>query len=303
MASLVIELEKDCLNPAASVPNLLRKSLVLATKLNLPEFVKWIQNEQNGYQETHDPIPPYRIVIGEVHAQDRWGRWIPVVFDNAETREIVSKVSVVDSIAEIESLLENAIRENLGRPNIPFEPEHDQLLAEGSLNRLTRHTRFIRLEDLRGILEAVRNNVLSWCLKLEKDGIVGEGLTFSKEEQDKAATRNYTTFHIGTMSQSQIQHATSSSFQAFEVSTFKPEAAARVVAQLREHISDLSLNPDQQRQIEADTKSVEMQLQAPKPSHGVIREAFHSIRNVLEQCAGNLLASGLIHEIGRLGMG
>ena len=34
-----------------------------------------------------------------------------------------------------------------------------------------------------GILDAVRNAILAWSLKLEADGIVGEGLSFSPKEK------------------------------------------------------------------------------------------------------------------------
>jgi hypothetical protein len=37
-----------------------------------------------------------------------------------------------------------------------------------------------------GILDAVRNIILEWSLKLEEQGIIGNGMSFSKGERDKA---------------------------------------------------------------------------------------------------------------------
>ena len=51
--------------------------------------------------------------------------------------------------------------------------------------------------QLYGILEAVRNRVLEWSLELEAKGIMGEGLTFTKDEVEKAT---HVTYHIGTFS-------------------------------------------------------------------------------------------------------
>lgn len=45
--------------------------------------------------------------------------------------------------------------------------------------------------EIAGIIDSVRNILLEWSLKLEKDGILGDGITFSKEEKEKASTVNY----------------------------------------------------------------------------------------------------------------
>jgi hypothetical protein len=39
------------------------------------------------------------------------------------------------------------------------------------------------------ILEKVRNTILAWGLKLEADGILGQGLTFNTEEKKVAAEK------------------------------------------------------------------------------------------------------------------
>ena len=72
MSSLVLELQRDCLNPSAQTADLLRKALVIAQKLNVPEFTTWLERELTGYQDAKD-LPKYRIALGEVAAQDRWG--------------------------------------------------------------------------------------------------------------------------------------------------------------------------------------------------------------------------------------
>ena len=38
------------------------------------------------------------------------------------------------------------------------------------------------------VIDAVRTMILNWSLKLEEEGILGEGLSFSEEEKQKAAT-------------------------------------------------------------------------------------------------------------------
>ena len=43
MSSLVEELQRDALDSKIYVSDLLRKSLVVATKLNLADFSKWVE--------------------------------------------------------------------------------------------------------------------------------------------------------------------------------------------------------------------------------------------------------------------
>ena len=65
----------------------------------------------------------------------------------------------------------------------------------------------------------MRNAILAWSLKLEADGIVGDGMSFSPKEKEIASERagnlqpvvNYIT--IGHMENSSIQQGTQQSRQ------------------------------------------------------------------------------------------
>jgi hypothetical protein len=77
----------------------------------------------------------------------------------------------------------------------------------------------VQRSQLRGILDAVRTAVLNWSLKLETDGIVGDGMSFSLKEKTIASEKaadlqpviNYIT--IGHMENSSIQQGTQQSRQ------------------------------------------------------------------------------------------
>ena len=65
----------------------------------------------------------------------------------------------------------------------------------------------INIGDIFGIIGAARTIILNWTLKLEEDGILGEGLTFSSVYRQKATNSqvsNVTNF-FGNVGQSQIQ--------------------------------------------------------------------------------------------------
>src|SRR6266478_4649556 len=64
------------------------------------------------------------------------------------------------------------------------------------------------------ILDAVRNTILEWSLKLEKDKILGEGMTFSKSEKEVAAASVYNVENFIMSSNAQIQKNTQHSVQS-----------------------------------------------------------------------------------------
>ena len=268
--------------------------MVIAKKLNVAQFAEWIESELYGYK-SNSGLPGYRILPASVEALNPYHGWQPVLFQDAKEAATFSESHVLQSISQVEDLS----RAN-GSIHHPFEPESTAYLMRG-MNVSLPPTRRIAAASMKGVVDAVRTEILQWCLKLENDGIMGEGLTFSQQERSMAEQNRYTThFHIEHMTQSQIQNATSASTQILEASTFTLDSATSVLQQLRTHLDEIGLNTDDRKRIEADSSSVEMQLTSPQPNRGVIREAFRSIREVLEGTTGSLVASGLLYEIGRL---
>jgi len=185
MSSLVLELQREALDSKVRVSDLLRKAFVVASKLKIREFEEWAKAELHGY--TADSIPSYRHVKGEIKAYNPARGWIPVIIKNPDLAESLSERSVGQSIGELEDIITR--KKKSGLLTIPFPPEIlNQLRQGGPLvpELLVGESRIF------GVLEAVRNIILEWSLKLENDGILGEELTFSKEEQQIAATSTYT---------------------------------------------------------------------------------------------------------------
>lgn len=68
------------------------------------KFKNWIELELNGYGKDSD-IPQYRIIGGEVKALNPYHGWRPIVIDNSELAEIISKKPVDQAVGEIEKSL------------------------------------------------------------------------------------------------------------------------------------------------------------------------------------------------------
>ena len=77
MAKLVLELQRDAMAESCSVSDLLRKAMVVAKKLRIPDFELWVSHELNGYPPGAE-IPKYREVVGDVEAWNPYNGWIPI---------------------------------------------------------------------------------------------------------------------------------------------------------------------------------------------------------------------------------
>lgn len=298
MPSIVLELQSESLNPSVATSDLLRKALVIASKLRVPEFSLWIENELGGYYAEND-LPRYRTLRGEVRVQDPWGRWIPVHFKDEKFYSIASAVRLLDSVAELEALWERTTRQEDSAIYVAFTADQEAILAEASNDDLRRHAKFIRLEDIKGVLDIVKTEILKWSLKLEHDGILGEGVTFSQNERQRAASVHYTTnFYsaVGNVAQNG-QHFSQTAHVGLE-----PVDLARLVMEFTHHLAELGLSATQEEQVQMQLATLKAQI-CPEPDAVIVRQAARTLRNVTEGAIGSLLATGIpsvwqrLHEI------
>src|SRR4051794_29643027 len=89
--SIVLELQRDALDPNAKVSDLLRKAMVVARKLRINELEGWLKFEVNGYPEDHTDFPAYRFMEGQVKALNPYRGWIPVVFEDPKLARSCSR--------------------------------------------------------------------------------------------------------------------------------------------------------------------------------------------------------------------
>jgi hypothetical protein len=295
MSSLVLELQRDALDATVPVSSLLRKALVVAKKLDVREFEEWAANELDGYPEKSD-VPDYRTVHGEVKAFNPYnGIWMPMIMENAEEAERLSKRGNNQRAAELEALLMGS--EKKGVLQMPFSKAITNHLMSRS-NLPVVPTLIVPRTEIVGILDAVRNIILNWSLRLEKDGILGSGMSFSKEERQKAseAVYNVTHFH-GDVSNSQIQQFSPHSSQTQSLDL---PALNRFVEEMRSALPQLGLGKESLGEASAELDTLAAQAKSPKPKPAVIRESLKTLRVVLEEAAGSLIAAGLLSQLPRI---
>jgi hypothetical protein len=180
MPSLVEELQRDALDGRIDVADLLRKAFVVASKLDLGDFKKWCESELKGY--THGPLPIYRVLHGTLRAWNPYNGWIPVFIEDTEIANRLSTHQEPSPIGAIQDLMSNS---DGGNFTVRLSSTAQKYLLRGMNVPLESSLRLGRSEVAR-LLDAVRNLILDWSLRLESDGIKGDGMSFSTDEKEIA---------------------------------------------------------------------------------------------------------------------
>jgi hypothetical protein len=297
MNSVIIELQREALDKNIRVSDLLRKALVVAHKLKLTEFQEWIEKELYGYK---DEVPDYRIVTGKVRAWNPYNGWIPVIFDDPKEAEILSKRPHGQSVAEIEELVR---RSGSGTTlHMPFPEGIRRKLCQGTgfqteVSLFVDHTLLVRT------LDAVRNIILNWALKLEEKGVLGEGMAFSENEK-KAAFQNpqNINYFYGPVQSPQIAQGNQQAIQVSSTFILEKETILKFIKELHNAIQNIELDPTKKLELESEMATVQAQVSSPNPKKSIVRESLSSIKTILEGAGGSAVGQ-LLMEAGKMLLG
>ena len=186
MRSPVQEIQELATDPAVDLIALLRKSLLVATKLHQNEFAQWIRCELNGYDDKPD-VPPYRKLNAEAWVKNPVHGLVPWLFGDSKLSDAFCRISVRDPIGSLKHVVDNH-QNGRSSPTYPFTPQQISYLMQHQDFPKNPPVRTLSENQLASILDVVRTAILEWALKLEQDGILGEGVAFTPEEVRRAST-------------------------------------------------------------------------------------------------------------------
>ncbi len=230
MRSLVLELQTNAIDSSVSVLDLLRKALIVATKLSIEDFRDWIDLELVGYGGK--PVPDYRIARGQIRAWNPYHGWQQIIThdqDLLDIYETVCKCPIDQSISELSTLFDSG-EQSLVRQLPPDVESFLVASVETSVKVIISNA------SIKKVLESVRDVILQWSLKLEEDGITGDGMSFSKEEKQIAAKQNYGSLTQIFIGQSQMQNSSSTSQSSSE--SFENDLRDAKIANFANQVSD-----------------------------------------------------------------
>jgi AbiTii len=171
-------------------------------------------------------------------------------------------------------------------------PTHINIVLSESAGFKTEFGLLLQQQHVIGILDAVRNIILNWALKLEEEGILGEGFSFTQQEKAKAAT---TTTNINNffapVGNSQIQQSADNPTQIMINSELDIERVRDFVNSLKDSLGQLGLNGEQEAELRAEIQTIESQVASPKPKKSILRESLASAGRLLENTTANVAAT------------
>lgn len=291
MTGLVLELQRDALNKDIHVSDLLRKAFVVSRKLAITEIEAWIRSELDGYYSAGKcDIPEYRNIRGEVKAHNPYQGWQTVNVGNSELENTLSTRKINQPVGELDSLVNDHSESSL---QIPFNQTTKSKLMK-VMNVQLEPTLIVPKTEIVGILEAIRNEILNWSLDLESREILGDGMSFSREEKQVASQTTYqVTNNIQNMHNSQLQQDSSGASQSLIANEYSVDIK-KFIDEYKKVNTKLNINDEQREELDTDVSMVELQLDSPNPKPIIIHESVKSIRNILEGISGSIIATGLL---------
>lgn len=285
MAGLILELQADALDESVSVLSLLRKAKVVSVKLGVITINEWLEHELSGYPK-RSSIPEYRHILGRMVCHNPYIGWIPLEITNLEHHKLLSERYLHQPLSE---LCQFTDANSAGNSVLLFFPA--DIATELKRGSGFEPALEVAVNLIDGVIATVRNKILDFTLELERQGILGEGMTFTPKEKKAANSITYNV-NIEYMTGSQLQQGTTGSTQTYKAQSTDLSAVAEFVERLLPNIGELSDATDRE-QIQSDLETIRSQLKAPTPKTGMIRECLNSVRTVLEGTTGNLAATYL----------
>lgn len=280
-----------------NISNLIRKAYMVAKKLDLREFEEWLYNELNGYKE-YNSIPSYRKVICDLIAWNPYHGWVPVIIDNTELNDIITHRKINDSISYLAK-----VRNENDTAQLPIPNDIRNFISK-MCDFDTKYTISFSTSYIDGIIEIVQNSILKWALNLEKEGIIGDNMTFTDKEKEIAKnTSNITNYITGNVGNLMLQQNSDNSTQIQNnlenLNENQIKELDNLLKIIKDNIQNINeLNSSDIAVINEKIQNIEQSKKSNSLAKKGLKEGLGTIRNLLEGATGSIIASGIIYKLG-----
>lgn len=292
MSSIVLDLQQEVLKPECDVLNALRKAHLIASKLKLKEFDKWIMHELNGYSvKEQDEMPEYRKVNGKLKAWNPYRGWISIIFQDSEMQSLLCTKYLGSSIGEILELYNNSDGPVQMSYPVDIERKIDKMCSAPFPTNYSLH---ISTHVLKSIVDQVQNCLLEWTIKLENEGILGEGMRFNKDETNLAKKVPQTIYnYYGTVVNGDVQKSQIVSGDNNTVS-FSYEQVSELINEVKKAVEKSEITGESRETADELIKEVESKIETRKKP-AIIKAALNGLKDFLVGTGANV-AGALIMQ-------
>ena len=192
---LVHELQNVASSTEFNTVDVLRKAMLVAGKTKRPDILQWLNNELDGYDCKPEQLPWYRKLLGGVFYR-RLGL-VSLGYGQLGTMEghihwdVVPTVTVhvFQSIPSLTNMLSIHTENDAIKISLPSDLE--KAVREWCKLCNERFTDFewvqkVHPSEFTAVIETVKTSVLRWAIDLEAEGVLGEDMTITPEEVEKA---------------------------------------------------------------------------------------------------------------------
>lgn len=178
--NLINDIRSDLVNESASLANTLRKAKILASEIGLPEFRQWVESELNGYPE-RDSVPEYRrfqatnlgTLSGSFGRMDK--NVVVPTFNLPEyVKDIAENLIFVEGVGELEAQAPRAPLYRKWPQEFLFAAR--QVTGWSGGMELVDVQQPIPAHTILGVLDQVKNRLLSFILELQVHDITSESM-------------------------------------------------------------------------------------------------------------------------------
>jgi len=294
MQSLIAEIQRDALDNSVPIESLLRRVKLAAAKLQLDSLEAWVEQELSGYT---GEVPDYRNAYGKPAAWNPYKGWIPVYVPDDRISDLISTARVAQSISSLRDLVDQEDHSNPLHFPIP-----DGLVAQ--LNELmnfqtARMVIQISRGHVIGILDRVRNMVLDWAIKMEKQGIVGEGMSFNAQEKEEAK-QVMANFSVGNIESFVGNLGSGNTAGDIHVSNVSKNQVLELTRQIKSSVNELEKAGVDIKALEKIVNSIEIEAKSELVDSNRLSNLLSDARTALVGAAGNLTAEGAMAGIAGL---
>jgi hypothetical protein len=181
MAGLVEEIQALALDPTVKVTELLRRVKLAAVKLKLQDAVEWADLELKGYFGVEDEdVPHYRHFHGQLMERSPHFGTKPA-YGDPESLRAFSYAVLKEPISSLEELSQTT-----GTLAVSLDATFEKMIQDSNHGYLrSYHIKFGHNVPI-SILSHLKDMVMDWACALENQGILGEGISFTVAEKQKA---------------------------------------------------------------------------------------------------------------------
>jgi hypothetical protein len=287
MSGLVLDLQAKIISGNISASNAAREALAISSKLGQKQIEAWLHSEVFGYG--NDETPEYRSVIVEPQFFNPYNGWCPIVIGEGELREYLTAGNIGQPLGEIENLLAS----DASCVQRSYPPELEAII-QSQLPRPMRIRGKISKSFLYRVCEHVRNTILKWLLELEKNGVTGNGMSFSADERRSALAPSQTIYatNVGVIASSH-----DSSTQNISATS---QIDARKIEGLVENVEPALALLDKNSAIAIRGHLEAAKVAAETGDHSKSRGSLDAAKRIAENIAGNVGAAGIVSLIASL---